>query len=145
MKYDGLINDIEGEFNNHQTRGNLLLSQINEIMDPQIHHDLSKQMLIALDTMSKQTIENYYSIKTVTLENKRKEINEMLNMAIVQQRNLRFNNTRLVQTKELAKGLINDLKKSTTWIVNREARTHNRGFAKMGPDGTRVSTFCFSI
>jgi len=27
----------------------------------------------------------------------------------------------------------------------REKRTHNRGFAKMGADGSRVSTFCFSI
>ncbi len=26
-----------------------------------------------------------------------------------------------------------------------EGRTHNMGFAKMGADGSRVSTFCFSI
>ena len=27
----------------------------------------------------------------------------------------------------------------------KEGRTHNMGFAKMGADGSRVSTFCFSI
>ena len=111
MKYDGLVNEIEGEFNNHRTRGNMLLSQINEIIDPGIHHDLSKYMLLALDTMSKQTMEIFFSIKTEPLENKRKEISEMLNMTVVQQRNLRFNNARLLRTKELANELIRYLKK----------------------------------
>ena len=111
MKYDGLVNEIEGEFSNHRTRGNLLLSQINEIINPELHHDLSKHMLIDLDTMSKQTMESYFSTKTETLENKRKEISAMLNMIIVQQRNLRFNNVRLLKTKALALEVINDLKK----------------------------------
>ena len=111
MKYNGLVNEIEGEYDNHRTRGNMLLSQINEIIDPGIHHDLSKYMLLELDTMSEQTIENFFSIKTEPLENKRKEISEMLNMTVVQQRNLRFTNTRLMRTKELASELITDLKK----------------------------------
>ncbi len=111
MKYNGLVNEIEGEFNNHRTRGNMLLNQINEIIDPNIHHELSKHMLLELDTMSNQTIENLFSIKTESLENKRKEIRELLNMTIVQQRNLRFNNDRLLHTKELASELIGDLQK----------------------------------
>ena len=111
MKYDGLVNGIEGEFNNHRTRGNMLLSKINEIIDPIIHHDLSKYMFLALDTMSKQTMENFFYIKTEPLENKRKEISEMLNMTVVQQRNLRFNNARLLRTKTLASELISVIKK----------------------------------
>jgi len=89
----------------------MLLNQINEIIDPEVHHDLSKYMLLALDTMSKETQENFFSIKTEPLENKRKEISEMLNMTVVQQRNLRFNNARLQRTKELASELISDFKK----------------------------------
>ncbi|MDQ3142706.1 MAG: hypothetical protein M3Q56_10725 [Bacteroidota bacterium] len=45
MKYDGLVNEIEGEFKNHQTRGNLLINHINKIIEPGIHHDLSTYML----------------------------------------------------------------------------------------------------
>jgi len=30
-------------------------------------------------------------------------------------------------------------------MTEKEARTANMGFAKMGADGSRVSTFCFSI
>ena len=112
MKYDAIVNEIEAESENHQVRGNMLLTLINEIMEPGLHHDLSKYFLISLDTMSKKTIENYFSVKTGSLENKRKEISEMLNMIVVQQRNLRFGNDgRLQQAKELAKELISDLKK----------------------------------
>jgi hypothetical protein len=43
-------------------------------------------------------------------ENKRMEIRELLNMAIVQQRNLQFNDLRLQQAKELAIKLMSELK-----------------------------------
>ncbi len=68
-------------------------------------------MLLALDTMSKQTMENFFSIKTEPLENKRNQISEMLNMTVVQQRNLRFNDTRLLRAKKVASELISEFKK----------------------------------
>ena len=112
MKYDVLVNEIEGEFNNHQTRGNMLLELINKIIDPAFHHDLSKYRLLSLDTMSKETTENIFSVETGTLENKKEEIKEMMNMVVVQQRNLRYGiDTRYILAKELAIELIGDLKK----------------------------------
>lgn len=111
MKYDGLVNEIETEFKNHQTRGNMLLNQIDKIIEPEIHHDLSMYTLLALDTMSKETKDNFFSAKIGSMENKNGEIREMLNMVIVQQRNIRFNDDRLQRTKELAKELIGDLEK----------------------------------
>ena len=111
MKYEALVNEIEGEFSNHQTRGNMLLKLINEIIDPQLHHDLSKHQLLSLDTMSKKTKEDYFIVETASLENKRIEIRELLNMAVVQQRNLRYNDTRLLRAKVLANELINEFKK----------------------------------
>ena len=112
MKYDGLVNQIEGEFNNHQTRGNMLLALINKIIDPGYHHDLSKYRLLSFDTMSRDTREYYFSTEIEPLETERAEIREMLNMTVVQQRNLRFNiDTCLQPAKELANELINDLKK----------------------------------
>lgn len=112
MKYNALVNEIEGEFSNHQIRGNMLLKLINEIIDPQYHHDISKLRLMALDTMSRETKEYYFAAKTESLENKRKEIREMLNMTFVQQRNLRYGiDTRYIRTKELANELIRDFKK----------------------------------
>jgi len=44
-------------------------------------------------------------------KNKRTEIRELLNMTVVQQRNLRYNENRLQRAKLLANELINDLKK----------------------------------
>ena len=112
MKYDAQVNEIEGEFSNHQTRGNMLLKLINEIIDPTYHHDLSKYRLLSLDTMSRDTREYYFSVKIESLETKRDKIREMLNMIVVQQRNLRFNvDTRLQPVKEHANELISDLKK----------------------------------
>lgn len=111
MKYDALVNEIEGEFNNHQTRGNMLLKPINEIIEPGFHHDISTYRLLSLDTMSKETRENYFAVKTEPLENKRDEIREMLNMIVVQQRNILFNEGRLQRAEELAVELIRDLQK----------------------------------
>jgi hypothetical protein len=111
MQYEAMVNGIEGEFSNHQTRGNMLLKLINEIIDPQLHHDLSKYQLLNLDTMSIATRESYFTMETASLESKRIAIGELLNMAIVQQRNLQFNNLRLQEAKELAMELINDLEK----------------------------------
>ena len=112
MNYDALVNETQAEFSNHQTRGNILLTLINEIIEPGLHHDLSKYFLISLDTMSKKTMENCFFINTASLENKRKEISEMLNMIVVQQRNLRFGNDGpLLRAEELAIKLMSDLKK----------------------------------
>ena len=68
-------------------------------------------MLLALDTMSAETKERFFSATVGSLENKRNQIRQMLNMTIVQQRNFRLNNSRLQRTKELANELISDLKK----------------------------------
>jgi len=111
MKYEALVNEIEGEFSNHQTRGNMLLKLINEIIDPTLHHGLSKHQLLSLDTMSRETREGFFTAKTASLENKRTVIRELLNMTVVQQRNLRYNDGRLQRAKILANELINDLKK----------------------------------
>jgi hypothetical protein len=111
MKYDISINVIEAESANNEVRGNMLLNSINEIIEPDIHHELSKNMLLAVDTMSNATKENYLSAKVGTLEDKRTEIRKMLNMIIVQQRNLRINDARQQRTKELAAELISEFKK----------------------------------
>jgi hypothetical protein len=111
MKYDGLVNEIEGEFRNHQTRGNMLLNEIDEIIDPQIHHDLSTYMLATQDTMSQKTRESFFAADVKSLENKREVIVKMLNMIVVQQRNLRFNNNRLQRATGLANEVVNELEK----------------------------------
>ena len=106
MKYDALINDIERESFNHETRGNNLINSINRVMDPQMHRDASKYIIYYLDTVSKSTINNYLSRVTPSLENKRYEVNELLNMIVVQQRNLRFGEEKLVKAENLAEELI---------------------------------------
>ena len=106
MKYDALINDIERESFNHETRGNNLINSINKVMDPQMHRDASKYIIYYLDTVSKSTINNYLSRVTPSLENKRYEVNELLNMIVVQQRNLRFGEEKLVKAENLAEELI---------------------------------------
>jgi hypothetical protein len=111
MRYDISVNVIEAESANNEVRGNTLLNSINTIIEPDIHHELSKNMLLAVDTMSSTTKENYFSAKLGTLEDKRAEIRKMLNMIIVQQRNLRINDARQQKTKELAAELISDFKK----------------------------------
>jgi hypothetical protein len=112
MRYDALINENEGEFINHQTRGNMLLSLINKIIEPGYHQVLSNYFLMTLDTISTATRENLFSADPGSLENKREEIKEMLNMVVVQQRNLRLGNEgRLPKTIALANELIIDLQK----------------------------------
>ena len=112
MKYEALVNDIGSESANHTIRGNLLLNQINVVMEPSIHQELSKYFIWSLDTMSTKTIENMFAISIESLENKRSEIKEMLNMIVVQQRNLRRNiDVEWKEAEELAIELINDLKK----------------------------------
>jgi hypothetical protein len=112
MRYDALINENEGEFVNHQTRGNMLLGLINKIIEPRYHQVLSNYYLMTLDTIPTTTREILFSADPGSLENNRKEIKEMLNMVVVQQRNLRFGNEgRLPRTIALAKELIIDLKK----------------------------------
>jgi hypothetical protein len=112
MKYDAVVNDIEAEARNHEIRGNLLLNQINKVIDPADHHEFSKYFLWSLDTMSKRTMESLYPAKTESLERKRSEIREMLNMTVVQQRNLRRDvDVTWKQAEELAIELITDLRK----------------------------------
>lgn len=111
-KYEALVNDIGSEAANHTIRGNLLLNQINTVIEPAIHHELSKYFIWSFDTVSTKTMENLFAINIGSLENKRSEINEMLNMIVVQQRNLRRNRSdEWRQAEELAIELINDLKK----------------------------------
>ena len=112
MKYDAMINQTVGEYENRMIRGNMMLNQINRIINPEFHQDLSAYRISMLDTMSKLTMENIFSRKVESLETKRAVINEMLNMCIVQRRNIVNNNdTRLHPAKELAKELITSLKK----------------------------------
>lgn len=112
MRYDGLVHDIEMEAYNRQVRGNLLVNHINEIIEPVYHQKLSRYFLISYDTISMETRESLYPANPESLENKRSEIRELLNMVIVQQRNLRKDlATEWPQAEEMANELINDLKK----------------------------------
>jgi len=67
--------------------------------------------LLDLDTKSKEITDKYFSIKIESMENKRDTITKMLNIVVVQQRNLRFNDGRLQRARELANELINELKR----------------------------------
>jgi hypothetical protein len=112
MTYDVLVNAINSEFKDHQTRGNILLTLINEVLDPAYHHELSKHFIWQLDTMSNASKEVIFPAKTGSLENKREKIKEMLNMIVVQQRNLRRNgNEPWRNAGILAIELIKDLQK----------------------------------
>ncbi len=112
MNYDARVNDIEDEFSNHKIRGNMLLDPINKIIDPALHHELSGYFIWQMDSMKAETKEHFFSKPTASLENKRGEIQELLNMVVVQQRNLRIGlETRLPKAMELANELIADLKK----------------------------------
>jgi hypothetical protein len=111
MKYEAIVNNIEMEAYNHTIRGNQLLNHINLIIEPAHHYELSKHFLFELDTMARETLESLYA-NTESLENKRTEIMRMLNMIIVQQRNLRRNiEDPWKRAEELAVELINDLRK----------------------------------
>jgi hypothetical protein len=89
----------------------MLLTSINLIIDPQLHQDLSKYVLPALDTISTKTKESFFSSKTGSLENKREKIMEMLNMVIVNQRNHRSQVNDFSEASILAAEIINTLKK----------------------------------
>ena len=110
MKYDALVNDIQNEFSNHKIRGNDLLYSLNKILDPQVHQAVSNLYLMSLDTMSDVTLKSYLSMKIPSLENKRNEINEMLNMVVIQQRNLRLGEARLDTAVNLANELVVEFK-----------------------------------
>jgi hypothetical protein len=110
MKYDAIINEIEAEFFNHETRGNNLLYSINRILEPPFHQDVSRLFLATSDTISNATLQSYLSVKTPSLENRREEIRELLNMIVVQQRNLRFGEEKLSQAEKLATELINEFR-----------------------------------
>ena len=108
MKYDAVVNTLERAFYNHETRGNNLLNSINKIVDPQTHEDASQFFIYTLDTISTTTLNNFFARKINSLEDKRYEVTELLNMIVVQKRNLRFEETRLNQAKDLAIELINE-------------------------------------
>jgi hypothetical protein len=112
MKYDGLIKEIEAEAYNRQVRGNLLLSHINQIIDPEYHQQLSEYFIYTIDTLSNKSILDIFPEHSDSLENKRSEIRELLNMVVVQQRNLRRDiEITLKKAAELANELIVDLEK----------------------------------
>ena len=112
MKYEALVNEIQMEAYNNTIRGNLLLKHINAVIEPRFHHQLSQYFLWSLDTMSGKVREALYNTNIETLENKRGEISEMLNMIVVQQRNLRRSKeVTWKRAEELAIELTNDLKK----------------------------------
>jgi len=111
MKYDAVVNDINSEADNHKIRGNLLINYINEILDPAYHQVLSKYFLIDLDTMSATTMVSLYPPHPESLEIKRSEIRPMLNMVVVQQRNLRKDiETSWQQAETMANELIGEFK-----------------------------------
>ena len=112
MKYDARINLIERESNNHEIRGNNLLYSINKVMDPQMHQDVSKLFISRFDTVSKSTINSFLSRNTPSLENRRNEITEILNMIVVQQRNLSFGEKGLADAENLAKELITEFREA---------------------------------
>jgi len=111
LEYDALINEINAESNANSIRGNMLLPLINSIIEPALHFQLSKHFLASLDTMTNETKEAFFSYNTESLENKREKIKEMLNMVVVQQRNLQYQrDTRWQHAQALATELINDIK-----------------------------------
>jgi len=62
--------------------------------------------------LSPKTIESLLAVQTASLENKRDKIKEMLNMIVVQQRNLRFGiETRWRRAEELAIELMDGFKR----------------------------------
>ena len=112
LEYDALVNRNNAEVENNKIRGNMLLTSINSIIDPQFHQDLSQYYLLTLDTMSSKTKESFFSSKTGSLENKREKIMEMLNMVIVSQRNHRLQvNTNFSDASLLAAEIIKTLQK----------------------------------
>ena len=112
LEYDAVVNLNNAEAENNKIKGNMLLTSINSIIDPQFHQDLSQYFLLKLDTMSIKTKESFFSYKIGSLENKRGKIMEMLNMVIVNQRNHRQQvNTTFSEASLLAAEIIGTLKK----------------------------------
>jgi hypothetical protein len=108
MMYDAVLNTLERAFYNHETRGNNLLNSINKIVDPQMHEDASQYFIYTFDTISTNTLNKFFTRETVALEINRSEVTELLNMIVVQKRNLRFEEGRLNQAKNLAIELIKE-------------------------------------
>ena len=73
LEYDGIVNEINLESNANSIRGNMLLPLINSIIEPVLHHELSKHFLVSLDTMSNETRENFFSYNTGLLKIKGKK------------------------------------------------------------------------
>jgi len=111
LEYSAIVNTINSEVENNKIRGNMLLTSLNSIIDPQLHQNLSQYFLATFDTMSTKTKESFFSYKTGSLENKREKIMEMLNMVIVNQRNHQAQVDDLGQASLLAAELIDTLKK----------------------------------
>jgi hypothetical protein len=119
MKYDALINNIEMEAYNRQVRGNLLVKQINQIIDPVYHQQLSRYYLASFDAISRETMESLYPAQPESLETKRSEIRELLNMIVVQQRNLRREiESDWPQAEKMASELIGELTKEYSIALN---------------------------
>jgi len=111
IEYDGILSRIRAEADAHGIRGNKMLETINDILEPEINYQLSKYYIYDLDTMSQATKGKFFSMNHPSLENKRGQVTQMLNMAIVQQRNLRNNNAVTHRSSEaLALKLIEEVK-----------------------------------
>jgi hypothetical protein len=111
MKYEGAINNIEMEAYNNQVRGNLLVNHINKIIEPVYHQRLSRHYLYSYDTITPEIMENLFPTHPESLENRRNEIRELLNMVVVQQRNMRSSlESDYPEAEQMARNLINDLK-----------------------------------
>ena len=112
MKYDRAVNDIEMEAYNRTMRGNQLLNHINAILDPAFHQQLSRYYLFSYDTIADATREQLFLTPTASLEPYREQIKLMLNMVVVQQRNMRKGATSDWPAAEaMAIDLIAELKK----------------------------------
>ena len=112
LQYDARVNDINSEADQNKVRGNMLLTYINSVIEPELNYELSKLLIASLDTISVENKERFFSYKTASLENKREKITELLNMVVVQQRNFRNQvSNKLKPTQEMATELIIDLKK----------------------------------
>src|SRR6185436_2513263 len=75
IEYDAAINRAEAEYMNHRERGNMLLDQINNIIDPLYHKELSPYFLWTIDSIPRETKDKLLSVELPSLENKREVIN----------------------------------------------------------------------
>ena len=110
--YDIRQRVFEIEYEQHRHRANICQEFINKIIEPQFHEQVSKILIYDLDTLSSRTINSLAENRSTSLLEKKEEIKELLNMCIVQKRNLKIALQRhFPEMKAKAKDLIEYLKK----------------------------------